>query len=136
MRKRIEGIKQAAQATILTGDMRVRIVRALDDADAAVGRWPELGFAELAKRLARGYRTARNARPEDWRSADADELHELRKRVVIHRHQMEIVAPLWRRFGKLWLREAQRLRSRLGKYQDLLVLAGLGRSHQPLAHWH
>jgi len=49
--------------------------------------------------------------PEDWAAADAEELHELRKRVVIHRYQMDIVEPLWPRFAKMWTGEAQRLRA-------------------------
>jgi hypothetical protein len=48
---------------------------------------------------------------------------------------METVAPLWRRFGKMWVDEAQRLRERLGKHQDLLVLTRLAEPHQPLARW-
>ena len=42
--------------------------------------------------------------PADWSAADAEELHELRKRVVIHRYQMDIVRPLWPRFAKMWTR--------------------------------
>ena len=38
---------------------------------------------------------------------------------------MELVESLWPRFGKFWVEETQRLRSRLGGYQDLAVLAGL-----------
>lgn len=137
VRKRVEAIRAAAETTVLTGDMRVRIVRALDDATAAVERWPlrSLTFAQIADQLARSYRSARRARPEAWQSAEAETLHELRKRIVIHRYQMELVAPLWRRFGKMWLGEAQRLRNRLGAHQDLLVLASLTDPHQPLAYW-
>jgi hypothetical protein len=34
-----------------------------------------------------------------------------------------------------WLGEAQRLRERLGKHQDLLALEALTAPHEPLAHW-
>ncbi len=137
LRKRLEVIREAAQTTVLTGDMRLTIARALDDAAAAIERWPlpDPTFAQIAGRLTRGYRAARRARPDDWGQADAETLHELRKRVVIHRYQMELVAPLWRRFGRMWIGEAQRLRNRLGAHQDLLVLARLAGPHQPLAHW-
>jgi CHAD domain-containing protein len=137
LRGRIEQIRQTAETTILTGAMRVSVAAALDDAEAAVGAWPlrALTFAEIAERLARGYRSAARARPEVWAEAGAEELHELRKRVVNHRYQMEIVRPLWRRFVKMWTGEAQRLRERLGKHQDLLVLARFTGTHQPLAHW-
>jgi CHAD domain len=59
----------------------------------------------------------------------------LRKRVVIHRYQIDIIEPLWPRFVKMWSGEAQRLRDRLGKHQDLIVLASLTGPHQPLARW-
>src|SRR5215475_2206611 len=78
---------------------------------------------------------ARNALPKRFSDADGLELHELRKRIVAHRHQMEIVAPLWRRFGKMWIGEAQRLRDRLGKHQDLLLLTRMTEPGEPLARW-
>ena len=83
----------------------------------------------------RFYRAARQLIPEDWPAADAEDLHELRKRVVIHRYQMDIVEPLWPRFARMWTGEAQRLRDRLGKHQDLLMLESLTGPHQPLARW-
>jgi CHAD domain-containing protein len=137
VRGRLDTIRQAAEATTLTADMRLRIVATLDDALAAVEHWPldELTFAEVADRLARGYRGARRALPAHWAEADAEALHELRKRVVNHRYQIEIFTPLWRRFGRMWIGEAQRLRDRLGKHQDLLALEGLTAAHRPLAHW-
>jgi hypothetical protein len=35
----------------------------------------------------------------------------------------------------MWSGEAQRLRDRLGKHQDVLMLACLTAPHQPLARW-
>jgi CHAD domain-containing protein len=137
VRSRIDGIREAAETTILTVDLRLAIAAALDDAEAAVENWPlkTLVFPHVAQRLAAGYRSARRAQPDVWPQAGAEDLHELRKRVVNHRYQMEAVAPLWRRFSRMWIGEAQRLRERLGKHQDLLVLARLTAPHQPLAHW-
>ena len=105
VRGRIEAIKQAAETTTLTGEMRLRLSQALDHAGACVERWPlhVLSFAEIAARLAGGYRSARRAVPESWDDATAEDLHELRKRIVTHRYQMETVVPLWRRFGKMWV---------------------------------
>jgi hypothetical protein len=48
---------------------------------------------------------------------------------------MDLVEPLWPRFGKVWVGEAQRLRDRLGTCQDLTVLDGLTQRGQPLARW-
>jgi CHAD domain-containing protein len=137
LRERLEQIRAAAESRILTSDMRLRMTAALDQATAAVERWPldDLAFDALAERLARAFRSARRAMPDDWAQAEAEELHELRKCVVNHRYQMEVVEPLWPRFARMWIGEAQRLRERLGKHQDLLVLARFTEPHQPLARW-
>jgi CHAD domain-containing protein len=137
MRRRMTAIRQEAETTILTDDMRASLAAALDEAQTAVEIWPlqALTFRQVAERLARGYRSTRRAMPEVWTQAGPEELHEFRKRVVNHRYQMEIVEPLWRRFSKMWIGEAQRLRQQLGRHQDLLVLERLTGTHQPLAHW-
>jgi CHAD domain-containing protein len=136
VRRRIDEIRSDAETT-LDGDMRLRLGGALDRAEAAVAQWPlaMVTFEALADELARNYRAARALIPADWQAAAAEELHELRKRVVIHRYQMEMVEPVWPRFMKMWTGEAQRLRDRLGKHQDLLVLANLTAPHQTLARW-
>ena len=89
----------------------------------------------MAEGLRADYRRARHMIPDDWRAASAKELHDLRQRVVVHRYQMEVVEPLWPRLGRSWVREAQKLRDRLGKHQDLAVLARYAEPHQPLARW-
>ena len=136
LRKRIEEIRRAAETTLDT-DTREQLRGALDRAGALVERWPlhTLTFDDVADELARFYRGARRLVPAEWPAAEADALHELRKRVVIHRYQMDIVQPLWPRFVKMWTGEAQGLRDRLGKHQDLLVLASLTGPHRPLARW-
>jgi hypothetical protein len=48
---------------------------------------------------------------------------------------MELVEPLWPRFGRMWTDEAERLRERLGRCQDLEVLRHFTSPHQPLARW-
>jgi CHAD domain-containing protein len=137
MRARIEGIRRAAEATTLTAEMRERLRDALGRAGPAAESWPigGLKFGEVAAALAEGYRWARRTTPRDWQEAAPDDLHELRKRVVEHRYQIEVVEPLWPRFSKLWVSEAQRLRERLGTCQDLTLLSGMVAPHQPLAPW-
>jgi CHAD domain-containing protein len=136
LRQRIEAIRKTAETT-LDADMRLRLGSALDQAAAMVERWPlsALTFDDVADQLTRFYRSARRHLPADWSTADAEELHELRKRVVIHRYQIDIIEPLWPRFIKMWSGEAQRLRDRLGKHQDALMLASLTEPRQPLARW-
>jgi CHAD domain-containing protein len=137
IRHRLEGLRSSAETATLTTAMRSRILAALDRADARIERWPldDLVFADVAQSLAEGYRRARAVIPPDWRAATSPELHALRQRVVVHRYQMEIVEPLWPRLGRSWVKEAQRLRNRLGAYQDLAVLARYAEPHQPLARW-
>ena len=137
LRQRIEAIKQTAETTTLNPDMRLRLGSALDQAAIVVERWPlhTLTFDDVADQLTRFYRDARRLIPAHWPDTDAEELHELRKRVVIHRYQIDIIEPLWPRFVKMWSGEAQRLRDRLGRHQDMLMLASLTGPHQPLARW-
>jgi CHAD domain-containing protein len=137
IRGRIEALRQSAETNVLTGDMRLRLTTALAQADSAVERWPlhTLTFADVADRLVLGFRDARRAVPGNWSDTDPEDLHELRKCIVNHRYQMEVVAPLWPRFGRMWVGEAQRLRDRLGRHQDLTLLTRLMEPHQPLAPW-
>ncbi len=137
VRKRIDALRTAGEMSALTADLRLRIAQALSDAETSVDRWPldALKFSDIAKQLAASYRALRRATPDRWSEASPETLHELRKLAVIHRHQMQIVQPLWQRFTKMWIAEAQRLRERLGRHQDLEVLRTLAEPHHPLAHW-
>jgi CHAD domain-containing protein len=137
VRKRIDELRHAGEKSALTADIRLRIAEALANAEASVNRWPldDLKFSDIAKELAASYRALRHAVPDRWSAAGPDALHELRKLVVIHRHQMQIVQPLWRRFTKMWIAEAQQLRERLGRHQDLEVLRAMAEPNHPLASW-
>jgi CHAD domain-containing protein len=137
LQQRIEGLRAAAETATFNAAARDRLHALLARASSAVDAWKldDLSFSDIADRLAAEYRRARHAIPPDWTAADAEALHDLRRRVVAHRYQMELVEPLWPRLGKAWTGEAQRLRDRLGKHQDLAVLAGLTGPHQPLARW-
>jgi CHAD domain-containing protein len=137
LRARIEALRESAEQQTLTpaarDELRATLARTLDTLE----HWPLAGatFHDLADGLTDGYRRARRAVPPDWSNASAEELHELRGRVVVHRYQMEIVEPLWPRLGKIWTGEAQRLRERLGKHQDLAVLTAMTAPKAPLARW-
>jgi len=134
---RLEAMRSSGETTSLTPSLRKKMSAALDRVDARIERWPldDIGFSDVAESLAVSYRRARHLIPEDWRAANAHDLHELRQRVVVHRYQMEVVDPLWPRLGETWVRQAQKLRNRLGAYQDLVVLARFAEPHQPLARW-
>jgi CHAD domain-containing protein len=117
--------------------LRDTIVAWLDATTEAVEQWPldPFDFSSIAAQLAVGYREARRRIPDDWSQATAEDLHELRQRAVDHRYQMELVEPLWPRQGRMWTEEAERLRDRLGRCQDLEILKRLTGPRQPLARW-
>jgi len=134
---RMTAIRDAAEKTAFTKDMRSRLSRYLDYATLSLERWPikAIDFDTVADGLISTYRRARQLLPDSWAEADAEHLHDLRRRVVEHRHQMDLMEPLWPRLGQVWAEEAQRLRNRLGACQDLAVLISLTAPHQPLAPW-
>lgn len=68
----------------------------------------------------RAYRKARAA--DDFSAAEP--LHDLRKRVVIHRYQMSFLADLPGDMGMRRPQRAQKLRDILGAYQDIETLRG------------
>jgi CHAD domain-containing protein len=137
IRKRVDEVRMRAESTTLTLELRTQVLAYLRRATLAVDRWPvaQIGFDDIAERLTETYKRARRGLPDKWPATDAESLHELRRRVIEHRYQMELVEPLWPRLGKLWVEETQRLRDRLGRYQDLVVLDGLTAPHQLLARW-
>jgi CHAD domain-containing protein len=137
IRGRIEALRGSEEQAVLTPVKRDAIIGWLDAAAASVALWPldPFDFSAIAARLTAGYRGARRLIPTDWLVASAEDLHELRQRVVDHRYQMELIEPLWPRFGRMWTDEAERLRERLGRCQDLEVLKRLTGPLQPLAHW-
>jgi CHAD domain-containing protein len=138
IRAKLDAIRVSAEGDQLTPGVRAQMIVAIDTATDAVGAWPisEVSFADLASELTRTYRRVRDDTPEsDWREAEPNALHELRGRVVAHRYQMELIEPLWPKFGRLWVAEAQRMRDRLGAFQDLSVLLGYTAPHGPLAPW-
>jgi CHAD domain-containing protein len=137
IRARLTETRDRAEQHGFTKSLRERISRYLDYAALSLERWPleVIDFATIADGLTSTYRRARQLLPESWPTAEAEHLHDLRRRVVEHRHQMDLIEPLWPRLGQVWAEEAQRLRNRLGSCQDLAVLTGLTAPHQPLAHW-
>jgi CHAD domain-containing protein len=137
IRARLTERRDAAEAKAFTKTMRDRLSRYFDYATLSLERWPlkAIDFDTVTDGLTATYRRARQLLPDSWSNAEPEHLHDLRRRVVEHRHQMDLVEPLWPRLGKVWAEEAQRLRNRLGSCQDLAVLTELTAPHQLLAPW-
>jgi CHAD domain-containing protein len=137
IRSRLDALRAENERNIWTEDIQKNLSDYLTAASWQISHWnlDALTFADLADMLTTTYRRARRSFPRRWSEAEGEDLHELRRRVVEHRYQMELIEPVWPRFARLWVDEAQRLRTRLGKYQDLEMLTAKAAAHQPLAHW-
>jgi CHAD domain-containing protein len=137
IRSRLTELRDKAEAKSFTKTMRDRLFRYFDYATLSLERWPlkAIDFDTVTDGLTSTYRRARQLVPDGWSDAEAEHLHDLRRRVVEHRHQMDLVEPLWPRLGKVWAEEAQRLRNQLGSCQDLAVLANFTEPSEPLAPW-
>ncbi len=137
MRSRLDAQKAENERDIWTDEIQQLLSDYLTAAAWQVSHWDleKLSFADLADMLTTTYRRAREAMPADWDEAAGETLHDLRRRVVEHRYQMELIEPVWPRLGRIWVDEAQRLRTRLGKYQDLEMLTAKTAPQQPLARW-
>ena len=137
IRARLTKMRDAAEAKCFTKNMQGRLSRYLDYVTLSLERWPlkAIDFDIVTDGLTSTYRRAQQLVPDSWPDAEPEHLHDLRRRVVEHRHQMDLVEPLWPRLGKVWAEEAQRLRNRLGSCQDLAVLTELTAPHQLLAPW-
>lgn len=134
---RLTKLRSEAEAAHFTPELRQRVAEYLEAAELAVEQWSlaEIEFDTIADAMTRTYRRGRQLIPHHWMDAEGEHLHELRKRVVEHRHQMELLDALWPRLAKVWAQEAQRLRERLGACQDLTVFAGYMAPRGPLAPW-
>jgi len=137
IRTRLTEMRDAAEAKSFTKNTRERLLRYLDYATLSLERWPlkAIDFDTVTDGLTSTYRRARQLLPENWPGAESEHLHDLRRRVVEHRHQMDLIEPLWPRLGKVWGEEAQRLRGQLGACQDLALLTKFTAPHQALSPW-
>jgi CHAD domain-containing protein len=137
IRKRVDRLRVSAETAILTDKGRARLSTEFAKIEETIAGWSldRLKFDDVAGSLTKTYHRARRAVPEDWQAATAEELHDLRKRVVEHRYQMELIEPLWPKLGRVWVGEAQRLRDRLGNHHDLDLLNRLARPNNPLSLW-
>jgi len=137
IRSKLDRLRAAAEAKILTDKMRAHLGAEFAEIAETIAGWSfgDPKFNAVADSLTKTYHRARRAIPEDWATAKAEDLHDLRKRVVEHRYQMELLEPLWPKLGRVWVSEAQRLRDRLGRHHDLTILTVLMRPKKALASW-
>lgn len=137
MQKRLSALRDAAEQTAFTPAMRELLLLYLEAAAQALARWPlaDISFDAVAEGMTATYRRARKLIPDDWTAAAPEGMHDLRRRVVEHRHQMELLELPGPRRGEDRGRDIQRLRNQLGACQDLEILSQFTAPHQPLARW-
>lgn len=83
-----------------------------------------IAVPEVARGLQKTYRDSRRLARRCARKGTDTLLHEWRKQVKHHRHQCELMAPLWPGLGRR-LDRLKRLSDLLGRHQDLSDLAAL-----------
>jgi CHAD domain-containing protein len=101
-----------------------RAEAALRAAAADVSGW-DLGTADiewLLQSLRLSYRAAKRSGRAAWATGDADDLHDLRSRVVDLAHQCELFEAAWPAMFSAFGAELQKLRRSLGDHNDLTVL--------------
>ena len=101
-----------------------RAEAALRAAAADVSGW-DLGTADiewLLQSLRLSYRAAKRSGRAAWATGDADDLHDLRARVVDLGHQCELFEAAWPAMFSAFGAELQKLRRSLGDHNDLTVL--------------
>ncbi|GAB4070994.1 CHAD domain-containing protein [Ancylobacter sonchi] len=112
------GSGEAGFPPALRADMRALV----DRCDHAVAEMAgQAGPRAVIAAVAADYRRVRR-RGHSTDTADDEQLHELRKAVIAHRYQMEMLTPFWPPVGEVWVSELQRLRDRLGHHHDLAML--------------
>jgi len=84
IRKRLTEMRDAAEKSSFSPQMREKLARYLDYATLSLERWPlrAIDFDTVAQGLVSTYRRARQLVPDDWPNVEAEHLHDLRRRVV------------------------------------------------------
>jgi CHAD domain-containing protein len=102
-------------------------------AAAAVADW-DLGtdIEPLLQSLRLTYRAAKRRGRLAWASGDADDLHDLRRRVVDLAHQCALFEPAWPAMFSAIGAELHKLRQSLGAHNDLTVLGEFALSRREL----
>jgi CHAD domain-containing protein len=126
-RGKIRGEHAIGEATRFRGQLAA--------AAAAVAEW-DLGleaYEALLSSLRLTYRSAKKRGRAAWASADADDLHELRVRVVDLGHQCAVFEPAWPAMFAAHGAELHRLRQALGDHNDLTVLGEFALARRELS---
>lgn len=135
--RRLEDARKTLEAEQLHPEAIQHLRDGLARASACAASWPleRIHFDDIVTALAKSYRRARRRRPREWDNADPEEVHDFRKAVVAFRYQLDLIAPLWPKMWNTFIDEVQKLRTQLGRSNDLVAFRRLIQPKQPLAHW-
>ncbi|NGX93943.1 MAG: CHAD domain-containing protein [Candidatus Afipia apatlaquensis] len=135
--QRLEDARKAIEAEHLHPEAIQHLRDSLARASACAANWPleHIRFDDIVTALAKSYRRTRRRRPREWDTAGPEEVHDFRKAVVAFRYQLDLIAPLWPKMWNTFIDEVQKLRTQLGRSNDLVALRGLIQPKQPLAPW-
>jgi len=135
---RLETSRAAHEAEAIDEALLRSLLAALARAETAIADWPldASHFEDMASAIARHYRRAAKAMPQDWRAEDPAALHEFRKRVIVLRYQMNMLMPLWPKMWRVYISDLQKLRTHMGQFNDLEILRHSTQTGQLLARWH
>lgn len=108
---------------VLLADAR----RALEHAHHDVGDWQldAKGFKAVRGGFAKTYKRGRKGAKQAFKSDDAGDFHEWRKRLKYHTNHLKLLRPLWPRVNEAWYYESKALSDILGDDHDLAMLDAL-----------
>ncbi|WP_404419271.1 CHAD domain-containing protein [Marinospirillum sp.] len=98
--------------------------KSLQKAHQRVALW-ELdseGFPAVKKGFKKTYRRGRKALESAFKTENASDFHEWRKRVKYHTHHLDLLKPLWPPILRAWRKETKTLADLLGDDHDLALL--------------
>ena len=125
--------RENARASHAGGDLD-RFETDLRAAAAAVAGWELAADDEaLTTSLRMSYRAAKRRGRAAWGSGDADDLHDLRVRVVDLSHQLGLFETAWPAMFSAYGDELQKLRNSLGAHNDLTVLGEFALTRRELS---
>lgn len=101
--------------------------QALAKARRGVDQWQldAEGFQAVSGGFAQTYNRGRKAVKQAFRTGDASDFHEWRKRVKYHTHHLRLLRPLWPQVNEAWQTESKKLADILGEDHDLAMLDAL-----------
>jgi CHAD domain-containing protein len=91
------------------------------------------GLEALLRSLRVSYRSGKRCGRAAWASGDAEDLHDLRARVVDLAHQCAVFEPAWPAMFAAMDDEMRKLRQTLGAHNDLTVLGEFALSRRELS---